>query len=184
MADSKRNCGRFKGTTIFFLLAGVLWIANAFNGGRAGGQPPQDGPAPPAAILTQPTPPFVAPPAPALNVPGQARFRFDISPDTLLRDLLPIPPKARAAAARVIDDISQVPEVAFQEPLAKTPDALKLTAETMAKINHVNRVKTDSFMEVLLRERPDLAGLPMAMGDACRMKGDRTQFFTQALNTI
>ena len=31
---------------------------------------------------------------------------------------------------------------------------------------------------------PDLAGLPMAMGDTCRMKGDRTQFFTQALDTI
>src|SRR5207245_2290212 len=39
-------------------------------------------------------------------------------------------------------------------------------------------------MEALLQERPDLAGLPMAMGDTCRTKGDRTKFFTQALNTI
>ncbi len=39
-------------------------------------------------------------------------------------------------------------------------------------------------MEALLRERPDLAGLPMAMGDACRTKGDRAKFFTQALILI
>ncbi len=83
-----------------------------------------------------------------------------------------------------IDDISQVPEVAFQEPLAKTPEALKLTAHTMAKINHLNRNKTDGFMEALLRERPDLAGLPVAMGDACMMTGDRTHYFTEALATI
>jgi hypothetical protein len=98
---------------------------------------------------------------------------------------LPIPPKTRTAQkSLLIDDISQVPEVAFQEPLAKTPDALKLTAHTMAKINHLNRKKADGFMEALLRERPDLAGLPVAMGDSCRMKGDRTQFFSQALATI
>src|SRR4051812_4911066 len=101
------------------------------------------------------------------------------------KELLPIPPKARAArSARLIDDLSQVPEIAFQEPSARSPEALRLTAHTMAKINHFNRKKTDGFMEALLRERPDLAGLPMAMGDACRTKGDRTQFFTQALATV
>src|SRR5207302_9691627 len=102
-----------------------------------------------------------------------------------LKDLLPIPPRAGAAVWPLfIDDISQVPEIAFQEPLAKSPEALKLTAHTMAKINHLNRKKTDGFMEALLGARPDLAGLPMAMGDACRTKGDRTQFFSQALGTI
>ena len=109
---------------------------------------------------------------------------FTINPDASLKELLPIPPKAGAVAPRLIDDISQVPEVAFQEPLAKSPEALKLTAHTIAKINHLNRKKTDGFIEALLGERPDLAGLPMAMGDTCRTKGDGTKFFTQALNTI
>jgi hypothetical protein len=54
----------------------------------------------------------------------------------------------------------------------------------MAKINHLNRKKTDGFIEALLHARPDLAGLPMAMGDTCRTKGDRTHYFTEALATI
>jgi hypothetical protein len=116
--------------------------------------------------------------------PPGIRFNFVISPDTPFKDLLPVPPKARAAAPRLIDDISQVPEVAFQEPLAKSPEALKHTAHTMAKINFLNKKGTDGFLEALLRERPDLAGLPMAMGDACRTQGDRTKSFTQALNLI
>jgi hypothetical protein len=111
-------------------------------------------------------------------------FNFVINPDTPLKDLLPIPPKAKPSAPRLIDDIAQVPEVAFQEPLAKSPDALKLTAHTMAKINHLNKKGTDGFLEALVHERRDLAGLPMAMGDACRTQGDRTKFFTQALNLI
>src|SRR4029077_7077763 len=112
-------------------------------------------------------------------------FNFVIKPNTPLKDLLPTPPQsAGRTGALLVEDLSQVPEVSFQEPLAKSPEALKLTAHTMAKINHLNRNKTDGFWEALLREGADLAGLPMAMGDACRTKGDRTQFFTQALNLI
>jgi hypothetical protein len=179
MADRKLGIRR---ATIFVVLAGVVWITSPLFGGRVGGQPP-----------TEPPPPPTPPPVPNLNQKVQGgledirprpRFNFEISPDTLLRDLLPMPPKARAEAPRLIDDISQVPEIALQEPLKKTPNALKLTAETMAKINHINRVQTDNFMVVLLQERPDLVGLPVAMGDSCRTKGDRTKFFTQALNTI
>src|SRR5262245_25072397 len=110
------------------LLVGAFWLANALSGGSAGGQPPKSepAPAPPAATIAQQTPvirsPFIALPV----IPG----------DTPLKDLLPIPPKARSSAPRLIDDISEAPEVAFQEPLAKSPEALKLTAHTMAKINH------------------------------------------------
>src|SRR4029077_6991754 len=52
------------------------------------------------------------------------------------------------------------------------------------KINHLNQKKTDSFMEALLGKRTDLAGLPFAMGDACRTKGDRSRQFQIALATV
>src|SRR5262249_21981093 len=51
-------------------------------------------------------------------------------------------------------------------------------------INHLNHKKTDGFMETLLQARTDLAGLPVAMGDACRTKADRRRHFTQAVNTV
>ena len=72
------------------------------------------------------------------------------------------------------DDLAQVPEVEFQAPPAREMDnqeALKATAHAMAKINHLNARKTDGFMAALRFERSDLAGLPFAMGDACRTKG-------------
>jgi hypothetical protein len=164
-------------------MAGGLWMGTAFSGGTADGQTLNNLPPPLVPPTANAGPKFVTVPS-AQAMPVRAPFHFTINPDTPLKDLLPIPPKARTIAPRLIDDIAQVPEVAFQEPLAKSGDALKLTAHTMAKINHLNRQKTDGFLDALLAARPDLAGLPMAMGDACRMKGDRTQFFTQALNTI
>jgi hypothetical protein len=172
MAEFRPCVRQSRGTTT--LLAGALWMGIVLAGTADGQAPPL---ATPLAPQSTPVPP---PPAPAPRV----AFKFVISPDIPLKDLLPIPPKAKPAVPGLIEDISQVPEVAFQEPLAKSPEALKLTAHTMAKINHLNRQKTDGFIEALLEARPDLAGLPMAMGDTCRTKGDRTQFFTEALNTI
>ena len=145
---------------------GSLWMGSALIEGIATGQtPPSQLPptvVPPAAGF-QPPPP---PPVFTGSVRGRLGFNFTIQRDTPLKDLLPIPPKASAGMKPLfMDDISQVPEVAFQEPLAKTPEALKLTAHTIAKINHLNRNKADGFMEALLHERADLAGLPIAMGD-------------------
>ncbi len=39
-------------------------------------------------------------------------------------------------------------------------------------------------MEALVAERPDLSGLPVAMGDACRTKGEQARQFTTAVNTV
>ncbi len=183
--------GRALKMLILPLLMGSVWLASSMAVRYVGGQTP-NGPPPPIPankeIFSQPIPPRIRPPAVPAMMPPQAppaRFQFTIKADTALTDLLPIPPKGSGQTSpRLIDNISQVPEVGFQEPLAKTPDALKQTAHTIAKINHLNRTKADGFMEALLGARPDLAGLPVAMGDNCRMPGDRTQFFTQALNTI
>jgi hypothetical protein len=116
-----------------------------------------------------------------LSVP--ARFHFQIDPKTPLKDLLPVPPKQQPASGPLLhDDLTAVPEVSFQEPYGA--DALKQTAHAIAKINHLNRKKTDGFLEALLGERADLSGMPFSMGDSCRMKGTRSQQFQNALTTI
>jgi len=121
-------------------------------------------------------------------IPGRVRFNFKIDPKTPLKDLLPIPPTAhRSAGPAIDDDLTRVPEIAFQKPLAKdlpAGKALEATAHTMAKINHLNQKKTDAFMEALLGSRADLSGLPFAMGDSCRLKHERSRHFQQALNTV
>jgi hypothetical protein len=118
----------------------------------------------------------------------QARFKFNIDPKTPLKDLLPVPPQAEPkAASPLVEDLARVPEVMFQEPLARnldTPKAMEQTALAIARVNHLNQKKSDRFMEALLETRPDLAGLPVAMGEACRTKGERSQQFASAVATV
>jgi HEAT repeat protein len=129
-------------------------------------------------------------PIPLQNPPisPPQRFTFKIAPDTPLKDLLPVPPKVQKTARPVLpQDLAHVPEVEFQTPLAKdlsNEEAMKRTAHMLAKINHLNGKKTDGFVEALRGERPDLIGLPFAMGDACRIKGERSRQFTQAVATV
>jgi hypothetical protein len=116
------------------------------------------------------------------------RFNFTIDPKTPLKDLLPVPPAVRKAGVPVLPTrLSQVPEVEFQAFYAKdlpTPEATKQTAHTIAKINHLNSHKTDRFMEALRSERSDLSGLPFAMGEACRTKGEQSKQFARAVATV
>src|SRR5262249_7295952 len=53
-----------------------------------------------------------------------------------------------------------------------------------AKINHLNKDKKDRFIETLLAERPDLAGLPFVMGDACRMPVARSRHFARSVGMV
>ncbi len=154
---------------------------------------------PNAQSVSVPPPIPIAPPsAPPMTTPIVSlgggfgvtvpRFHFNIAPTTPLKNLLPVPPQNQPTGTLVLDDdLTKVPEILFQEPLAKNipvQQALKDTAHTIAKINHVNHQKPDAFMEALLGQRPDLAGLPFAMGESCRMKGERGRHFQAALNTI
>src|SRR5207247_6718383 len=70
----------------------------------------------------------------------------------------------------------------FQEPLRKGKPAD--TAHQIAKINYLNANKTDAFMEALLGRRADLASLPFAMGDACRLKAERSRQFALAVDAV
>ncbi len=205
MADTTRS------RTLVLLLGCIIWLA-AWSGqdNLASGQGKPD--QPPAADL--PKPPSPQPPAPpvlqvkeaaqpsggrkasplslVVSGPGVltdvslgSRFQFKIDPKASLADLLPAAPKASRHSRPVLaDDLAQVPEVSFQEPLAKSPGALEQTAHMIAKINHLSQKKMDGFMEALMKQRADLAGLPFTLGDACRMKGERSQQFTVALDRL
>jgi hypothetical protein len=129
--------------------------------------------------------PFIATSALAnLSMPPPPRFTFTIDPKTPLKDLLPAPSKIKNAGAILPDDLTQVPEVEFGAPVAKNTEAMKNTAHAIAKINHLNAKKTDGFVEALRDDRPDLHGLPFAMGNACRTKGERNRQFNAAVATV
>jgi hypothetical protein len=67
--------------------------------------------------------------------------------------------------------VAQEPNDALQQ--SKNHIAMQLArghiAQTLAKINHLNQQEADRFVKALMESRPDLAGLPFVMGDACRM---------------
>jgi hypothetical protein len=85
------------------------------------------------------------------------------------------------------EDLARVPEVEFQAPPAKAltgEAAMKDTAYLIARINHLNGKRADGFLEALRGERSDLAGLPFAMGEACRTTGERSRQFALAVATV
>jgi hypothetical protein len=117
-------------------------------------------------------------------VPPPQRFTFTIDPKTPLKDLLPVAPKIKNTGRILVDDLADVPEVDFQAPLVRDAETKKNTAHMLAKINHLNSKKTDGFLEALRDDRQDLRGLPFAMGDACRTKGERNRQFNAAVASV
>ena len=104
-----------------------------------------------------------------------------------MKAMLPIAPKIHAVPGPIqSDDLSQVPEIAFQAQAKKGGNERSIVkaAEQLAKINHANGQKVDGFMKALIENRPDLAGLPFAMGDPCRSTGARVLAFNMAARTV
>jgi hypothetical protein len=115
------------------------------------------------------------------------RFDFKIDPRTPLADLLPpAPDVATALLPWQVDDLTRVPEVRFARgtTLSSKDAGEREIAHTIAKVNHLNKQGTDHFIEMLRAQRPDLAGLPFAMGDACRQGKDRGWAFGQELALV
>ena len=116
------------------------------------------------------------------------RFTFKIEPNTPVKELLPAAPKGAPVRGPLLaDDLNKVPEAEFAARPEKLPAVDKLTeqaAHQLAKINHLNAKKADAFMGALIENRPDLAGLPFAMGDDCRSGPERARQFTQAVATV
>ena len=128
-------------------------------------------------------------------------FRFKFDPKSPLKELLPVPPKfsSQAVGPLLVDDLAKVPEIHFQEPLrVRTPknakgtqayldranenyEMMKKISHQVAKINYLNEKKPDHFMEMLIENRSDLAGLPFVLGDACRLDKERGEYFQDAV---
>jgi hypothetical protein len=146
-------------------------------------------PAPVMPAMPAIIPPQAAPPAPP-------RFNFKIDPKTPVKELLPTPPQVKAQKpSAFVDSLADVPELMLAQPLPNAPqpptgvellvqEEVKAIAHQIAKINHLNKEKSDRFMELLLAERPDLAGLPVQMGDQCRLSSVRSQHFSRAVAMV
>ena len=149
-------------------------------------QPAQPGvPANPIAppTGTSELPPPLQPP----GVPPQRQFDIKFDKNASAKDLLPVAPKVAPITGPVLtDDLKKIPEVTFQGDVIPSGkgDPANEAARQIAKINHVNAKKADAFMATLLENRPELAGMPFAMGDDCRTHGDRLKHFTQAAQTV
>lgn len=137
-------------------------------------------------------------------------FTFTFDPKTAELDLLPVPPKSLTSTpGLLINDLSQVPEIALHEPLLADPEIKNIEkwaeerrvkfltellegkhknmadlAHTAAKIRHLNRNKEDRFVELLIAHRPDLQGLPFVLGKACRMPEPLMRSFAQTVTQV
>lgn len=142
--------------------------------------------------------------------PLPRRYTFKIDPKTPAKDLLPTPPEVKPALAPwLVKELAETPEVLFEKRAVVRPPAdatakmtneerQKLirqfaeeraraeerTAHVLAKINHLNAPERDRFLKELLARRSDLAGLPFAMGDACRMAAGRSRAFVGEVNRV
>src|SRR5262249_5517431 len=58
------------------------------------------------------------------------------------------------------------------------------TAHLIARITRLNSKKADGFLLALTGERAGLAGLPLAMGDACPTRGERSRPFSLAVPSV
>jgi hypothetical protein len=147
-----------------------------------------------------------------INFNGAPRFHFTIDPKTPVKDLLPpAPPATRRTGPLLNDSLALVPEVQLQAPLPRgqstaplpqteiltqppasgmpgtskrASTSLEQMAYLIAKLNHLNRRRPDGALEALLSHRPDLAGLPVAMGDACRTGAERSKHFADAVSLV
>jgi hypothetical protein len=122
-----------------------------------------------------------APPVPAPPVPVPFDKGPVIDPKTPLEKLLPTRPDVREALAPwLVKDLTQVPEILFHKPVFGQQNII----QEMAQINHVNKKGTDEFLKLLLKNRPDLAGLPFMMGEACRLDKEKSRRFKDAVEQI
>jgi hypothetical protein len=107
-------------------------------------------------------------------------------PDGALADLLPTPPEMKNAPVYLGDDLKRVPELRLEAlpavEVAKcgtltTEDWISLKGGTSAGARTLDDREENGFVKALRRTRPDLAGLPFLIGDACRTKGARALAF-------
>jgi hypothetical protein len=178
----------------------ALFMLTVVAGIRAQTEPPPKVLPPSSAPQPLPTPPgpggpntlppgaFPPPMQPFPPFPTPPRFTFKIDAKAPLSELLPAAPKTPAKLpAWTNEDLAKVPELAFGDPIAKDLEKMKAmekTAHILAKVNHLNRKKTDGFMIALLEQRGDLRGLPVLMGEECRTREDQAKAFREMADIV
>ncbi len=116
------------------------------------------------------------------------RFRFAFDAKLPPSAMLPTPVKVTAKRpAWHNEDLAKVAELTIGEPIAsnlRKDDALEATARMLAKMNHLNRKKTDGFMLELIAARTDLQGMPFRMGEECRTREEQARVFNVIVEAI
>jgi hypothetical protein len=111
----------------------------------------------------------------------QARFDPNVSLESML------PKFAVNLTPRLPKSLTEVFEISLEDRYSKTmkaDEAFEQIAHMMDKVNHANAKKVDAFAAALLAKRADLTGVPMQMGDGCRLKPERASQFIQELSQL
>ena len=145
--------------------------------------------------------------------PCFVRVIVKIDPKAPLEKLLPKPPTVpESVLPWLIKDLAEVPEIHFQKPLPQSKkiifekDEFKILVgkeeeripddiqerekiilriiQQIASINHLNEKGGDHFLKLLIKQRPDLAGLPFVMGDACRLPKEPSRQFSIEVESV
>ncbi|MSU76483.1 MAG: HEAT repeat domain-containing protein [Gemmataceae bacterium] len=123
-----------------------------------------------------------------MNVSMEHGLRFAFDSKLPASTMLPTPVKTPAKRpAWNNEDLSKVAELTIGEPIATTlskDQALEATARMLAKMNHLNRKKTDGFILELIAARADLQGLPFRMGEECRTREEQARVFNALVEAI
>jgi hypothetical protein len=121
-------------------------------------------------------------PPPLASTAVQVKF----DPRSTVEQLLPTSPGKKTLLA-LPEKLADVTELSFEGMHSKSmqaDEAFEHIAHTVDKIHHVNAKKRDAFVEALLAKRSDLSGLPMAMGDSCRLTPERGNQFAFELQSL
>lgn len=137
--------------------------------------------------LEEPAATEQAVPEPERTLAGFALFKIDAHMS--LQQLLPVPPAPGSVAEPLIgdDNLERVAEVAFQRHQGGTKDLNRdhdRASYLMARIRHLNAKKMDRYMEALVGQRRDLAGLSFVMGNACRQQQQESDAFIRAVRNV
>ncbi len=109
----------------------------------------------------------------------------EFSETTTVESLLPKPPKPHTAPVYIGEDLSCVPLLSLESgESAATEDWKNRKAHTVAAALHLNQKVQDGYLKLVLSKRPDLAGLPFAMGDDCRSPEDSAMAFIEAAEAV
>jgi hypothetical protein len=116
---------------------------------------------------------------------GSAGVQARFDPSAPLHSLLPA--TFGSLTPRLPKTLADVPEVGLEDRVSKSmkaDEAFEHVAHMLEKVKFANAKQTDAFAAALLEKRPDMNGMPMAMGDGCRLKPERASQFLGELTML